>query len=116
MFLMKTQQLVPDSLDGMCSVSSEIAYNDMNQAMTLFTHNYIKTIINHSILIKILLFLMNTDLLFRLVNSLKEILILILPSLISVKRLAPHLKISIKYQSSISSIRLNSTKIKILRH
>jgi len=36
MFMMKTQQLVPDSLDGMCSVSSEIVYNNMNQAMTLF--------------------------------------------------------------------------------
>ena len=36
MFLMKTQQLVPDSLDGMCSVSSEIVYNNMNQAMTEF--------------------------------------------------------------------------------
>mgnify|MGYP007086131874 CR=1 FL=1 len=36
MFMMKTQQLVPDSLDGSCSVSSEIVYNNMNQAMTLF--------------------------------------------------------------------------------
>ena len=36
MFMMKTQQLVPDSLDGMCSVSSETVYNNMNQAMTLF--------------------------------------------------------------------------------
>ena len=36
MFMMKTQQLVLDSLDGMCSVSSEIVYNNMNQAMTLF--------------------------------------------------------------------------------
>ena len=36
MFMMKTQQLVPDSLDGMCSVSSEIVYYNMNRAMTLF--------------------------------------------------------------------------------
>ena len=36
MFMMKTQQLVPDEIDGSCSVSSEIVYNNMNQAMTLF--------------------------------------------------------------------------------
>ena len=33
---MKTQQLVPDSLDGMCSVSCESVYNNMNKAMTEF--------------------------------------------------------------------------------
>ena len=34
MFMMKPQQLVPDSLDGSLSVSSEIVYNNMNKAMT----------------------------------------------------------------------------------
>jgi len=42
MFMMKTQQLVPDSLDGMCSVSSETVYNNMNQAMTLFNTQLFK--------------------------------------------------------------------------
>ena len=34
--MIKTQQLVPDSLDGCCSVSSELVYNNMNNAMTIF--------------------------------------------------------------------------------
>ena len=34
MFMMKTQQLVPGEIDGSCSVSSEIVYNNMNKAMT----------------------------------------------------------------------------------
>ena len=35
-FMIKTQQLVPDSLDGSCSVSCENVYDNMNQAMTMF--------------------------------------------------------------------------------
>ena len=35
-FMIKTQQLVPDSLDGSCSVSCENIYNNMNKAMTIF--------------------------------------------------------------------------------
>ena len=33
-FIIRTQQLVPDSLDGECSVSSEAVYNNLNKAMT----------------------------------------------------------------------------------
>ena len=36
MSMMKTQQLVPGEIDGSCTVSSEIVYNNMNKAMTEF--------------------------------------------------------------------------------
>ena len=42
MFMMKTQQLLPDSLDGSCSVTSEIVYNNMNKAMTEFNMQLFK--------------------------------------------------------------------------
>ena len=42
-FMIKTQQLVPDSLDGCCSVSSELVYNNMNNAMTEFNTQLRKT-------------------------------------------------------------------------
>ena len=32
-FIIRTQQLVPDSLDGECSVSSEAVYNNLNKTM-----------------------------------------------------------------------------------
>ena len=41
-FIIKTQQLVPDSLDGEVSVSSEIVYNNMNKAMTKFNKSLFK--------------------------------------------------------------------------
>ena len=41
-FIIKTQQLVPDSLDGEVSVSSEIVYNNMNKAMTIFNKSLFK--------------------------------------------------------------------------
>ena len=43
-FMIKTQQLVPDSLDGECSVSSEEVYNNMNNAMTEFNKSLFKTV------------------------------------------------------------------------
>ena len=41
-FIIKTQQLVQDSLDGECSVSSETVYNNMNKAMTQFNKSLFK--------------------------------------------------------------------------
>ena len=41
-FLIKTQQLVPDSLDGDCSVSSELVYNNMSKAMNKFNNDLFK--------------------------------------------------------------------------
>jgi hypothetical protein len=35
-FMIKTQQLVPDTIDGECSVSSAEVYNNLNKAMVTF--------------------------------------------------------------------------------
>ena len=43
LFLIQTQQLVPDSLDGSCSVSSAKVYNNMNKAMVDFSKKVFKS-------------------------------------------------------------------------
>ena len=40
--IIKTQQLLPESIDGQCSVSSEEVYNNMNKAMVEFNNALFK--------------------------------------------------------------------------
>ena len=52
--IIKTQQLLPDSIDGQCDVSSEEVYNNLNKAMVEFHNAIFKT--NHKSTIRSIVF------------------------------------------------------------